>query len=229
MGIFYIKRGVVALFFGGIFSIYSQENFTGFMQTAFNVDYKVKPLYSHNNGLELRNYFYDKEETSWDVQQIDLSHFSQLKILDNQSIALGLQYRFRKLFKVKSDDEIRITEQYNITKRGFNFRHGHRFRWEQRIKPKNLIHRFRYRYAIDIPLKGSQLDFKELYIALATESLLSTGTQIKPEIDQRLYVDFGWIFSEKLIFEIGLEYRGENLFETIENILLINTSINLSL
>ena len=229
MDIFYIKRGVVALLIGCFFSLQGQENFTGFMQTSANLDYKVKPLYVHNNGIELRNYYYNNDQTNFEIQQIDLSHFSELKLLDNQSIALGVQYRFRKLCKNSSDDELRITEQYNLTKRGYNFRHGHRFRWEQRIKSKDVTHRFRYRYAIDIPLKGTQLDYRELYIALATESLLTTATQIKPEFDQRLYIDFGWIRSKYINFEIGLEYRAEDLYNKIGNVLILNSSVNFSL
>ena len=173
----------------------AQQNFNGFMQPQVTVAYKVTPLYSHTHGIEERNYVNEEGVGTWRVQQLDIFHFSQLRILDNQSIAVGIQYRFREVFSNENRDELRFTEQYAITKRGFAIRYGHRIRAEQRIQSNQTEHRMRYRFMLDFPLWSQDLDINEIYLALGTESLWSMGVHQKPVFDQRIMLDFGWFFS----------------------------------
>ena len=210
-------------------TLYGQSTFDGYMQSQFVLDYKVLPLYSHTNGVELQNTFVTENESFWRVQQIDVYHFSQLKILDNQSIAVGLQYRIEETFVPEIDDEFRLTEQYNYNRRGTYFRHGHRVRVEQQFKEDVTEHRFRYRYTMDIPIKGIQLDLNELYVAMATESLLEVVKGDHSEYDQRIYLDAGLFLNKTIGFEFGLEYRFEDYTHTPTHTLIINSSVNISL
>lgn len=105
---------------------------------------------------------------------MDLAHFSKLKIRDNQSIALGLQYRFRQNFE-NGENELRLTQQYNITNKPNAVRFGHRLRTEQRITNSLTTHRFRYRFALDFPLVGEKLDTGEPYFVGSFENLLSVA------------------------------------------------------
>ncbi|UZO79288.1 DUF2490 domain-containing protein [Aquimarina sp. ERC-38] len=207
----------------------AQSNFGGFMQPQVTLEYKITPMYSHTNGIEERNSFSREAKSFWEVQQLDLFHFSQLRILDNQTLAIGIQYRFRQLFSEDKEDELRFTEQYSLTKRGFSVRYGHRLRTEQRISKEETIHRFRYRFMLDFPLKGQVLDIHELYIAFGTESLWSVASSTQPEFDQRLLMDFGWVVTKSISLELGIEHRIENYTNDVAQNLFINSSLNFSL
>jgi hypothetical protein len=206
----------------------AQDNFTGFLQPQIAVNYKIGPFYSHNFSLENRNYFIDEGNSRLRVRHLHLAHFSNLKIKDNQSIALGVQYRFRQIFD-GNQNELRLTQQYNITNRPLVIRYGHRLRAEQRITTNLMIHRFRYRFSIDFPLQGERLDVGETYIVGNLETLLSLTTKNNPEYDQRITVNLGWYLNKKMKFQVGSEYRFENFTATTENVLFFLSSLNLSL
>ena len=207
----------------------AQDNFSGSMQPQVTLEYKITPTYSHTNGLEERHFYNKNGKNFWKTQQLDLFHFSQLRILDNQTLALGLQYRFREIFDKKEKDELRFTEQYAFSKRGYSVRYGHRARLEQRISDRRTTHRFRYRFMIDFPLGGLTLDINEIYLAIGSESLLSMASFIKPEWDQRLLLDFGWFITNNITIEIGVEHRIENYTRQVKQKLFLNSGINFSL
>ena len=210
-------------------SIWAQENLTVYWQPQTSFNYKVAKNYSHNFSLANRSYFYQEENFQLKVRQIDVSHFSDLKIGDNQSLGLGIQYRFREVFENDRSNELRFTEQYNITRKYRSLRLGNRFRAEQRITPSQTIHRFRYRLALDLPLQGVQLDVGESYFIVSTESLLSVAKASKPEYDQRITAHVGWLLSEKTKFQLGSEYRFENYRQNTENVLFLLTGLIVSL
>ena len=87
------------------------------------------------------------------------------------------------------------------------------------------ILRSRYRFALDFPLNGEKLDVGETYFITSMEALLSKGKNIKLEIDQRTTLQIGWLFSEKLKFQLGLEYRFEALNISNEEKFFILTSL----
>lgn len=207
----------------------AQENFTGYFQPQVAVNYNVKSNYSHNFSLAQRNYTFNDSELQLKTRQLDLVHFSKLKIRENQSLALGIQYRFRETFEPSKGNELRITQQYNITSKPRIVRFGHRFRSEQRITKALTIHRFRYRFALDFPLNGEQLDIGEAYFVASTESLLSVAKGQGPEYDQRITGNIGWLLRAKTKLQFGLEYRAENHVKETENVLFLNANLIFSL
>lgn len=229
MDIYCIKLIRIAILFI-IFQVgYGQSNFSGSMQPQITFKYKITPLYTHVNGLEERHFFNRDGSSFWKTQQLDLFHFSQLRILDNQSIAVGIQYRFREMFEKRANDELRFTEQYAYNRRGFSVRYGHRFRAEQRIETGQTTHRFRYRFMLDFPVTSQTLDVNEIYIALGTESLHSISSSIKPEWDQRLIIDFGWFLTKSINIELGFEHRIENYTSKVAQKLFFNSGLNFSI
>lgn len=207
----------------------AQDNWTGYWQPQLAINYKVSGNYSNNFSLAKRTYLYRESASDFQIRQIDLVHFSKLKIRDNQSLGFGLQYRFRENFEPDKQNELRLTQQYNITHKARILRIGHRFRTEQRITASSTIHRFRYRFAIDLPLQGVSLDIGESYLVLATESLLSVGKALRPEHDQRITAQLGWLLSKKTRFQLGAEYRAENYTASTENVAFLVTNLVLSL
>lgn len=206
----------------------AQDDFTAYLQPQIALNYEVSAFYSHNFSLENRNYLIEAGESQFQVRHLHFAHFSNLKIKDNQSLALGVQYRFRKNFDGGSN-ELRLTQQYNFTKQPFVVRFGHRFRSEQRITRKLTIHRFRYRFSLDFPLQGERLDIGEPYLVSNLETLLSVAKSNTPTYDQRFTVNLGWLLNEKTKLQIGTEYRFENFGQATENVLFFLTALNLSL
>jgi hypothetical protein len=207
----------------------AQENLTGYWQPQIALNYKVTGSYSHNFSLANRNYIYDNEEFTLQGRQLDLAHFSKLKIRDNQSVALGAQYRFRNNFENR-ENELRLTQQYNITHKNFAVRFGHRVRAEQRITNSLTTHRFRYRFAMDFPLMGEKLDPGEPYFIGTFENLLSVANSDGPQYDTRLSGQVGWDLNGGIKLQAGVEYRMEDYSSGLpQNILFLLTSVQLSL
>ncbi|MDX1314740.1 MAG: DUF2490 domain-containing protein [Eudoraea sp.] len=209
--------------------LWSQEDLVSYWQPGIAVNYKVAPGYEHNFSLTKRTFTYRDSDLLFDIRQLDLVHFSKLKLQDNQSVGLGVQYRFRKVFEPDNGNELRLTQQYNITFRPRIVRFGHRLRSEQRIFKQRTIHRFRYRFALDRPLVGEKLDVGEPYIVGTLESLVSVGPGQSPQYDQRVAMNIGWLVSQKSKVQIGLEYRREDFAAIGEDVLFFNTSLVLSL
>jgi len=206
----------------------AQENLTGYWQPSFGINFKVTETYTHNFSLQNRNYIFDDKELKLSVRQLDLVHFSNLQVRDNQSIALGILYRLRNSFD-ESSNELRLTQQYNITSKPFVIRYGQRWRAEQRISKTKTIHRFRYRFTIDFPLQGEKLDIGEPYIVANAESLLSVAKSITPQYDIRATITLGWKLSKNTKFQIGTEYRAEDFSQELEHILFVLTGFSTSL
>src|SRR6056297_798630 len=210
-------------------TVSGQENFTAYFQPQIAVNYKVAGLYYQNFSVLSRNYIYDREELLFKGRQLDITHFSNLKIRDNQSIALGIKYRFRNNFEDK-ENELRFTQQYNITHKPHIVRFGHRVRAQQRITNSLTVHRFRYRFAMDFPLIGEKLDLGEPYFVGSFENLLSVAKSNAPQYDIRLSCQVGWQLVRDIKFQMGLEYRMEDYSSVLpQNILFLLTSAQLSL
>lgn len=209
--------------------INAQNNLTGYWQPQVAINYDVAPLYSHNFSVANRNYVLDNGDVQLSVRQLDIAHFSNLKLQDNQSVALGIQYRFRDVFEGRGD-ELRFTQQYNFTKKPMTIRYGHRFRAEQRITKSPTIHRFRYRFALDFPLKGEALNIGEPYFVGSLENLLSASREVSPQYDTRLSGQIGWRLQGGLKFQVGMEYRLEDFSSNLpQNVIFLLTSAQLTL
>ncbi|MBU2974518.1 DUF2490 domain-containing protein [Zobellia sp. B3R18] len=207
---------------------YCQENTTGYFEPDISLNYKVSPNYSHNFKIAQRAYIF-KDDFKYQVRQLDLSHFSTIKIGFEQSIALGVQYRFRDSFDAPGENELRITEQYKFSHVYENITVGSRLRAEQRISPSQTVHRFRYRLSIDAPLKGEELDIGEPYVSASTESLLSVAKGNKPVYDQRITSHMGWLLNRETKLEVGGEYRAEHYTHETQHIFFLLTSLIFSL
>lgn len=207
----------------------AQDSFISFLQPSVELNYKVAPNYYHNFSIINRNYLYREGDSQLSARHLDLTHFSNVKVGSDQSLGFGLLYRFRKTFEPDENNEFRITQQYNIVKKLLAFRLGHRFSSEQRFFPDFTVHRFRYRFALDRPLFGEKLDTGEPYFVAATETLLSAATGFKPQFDQRISGQIGWLLSSRSKIQAGLEYRLENFGQQGMHILFVNSALVLTL
>jgi len=225
----FIRKLLVIITFFFTISLLAQKNLIGYFEPSVALNYEAATNYLHNFSISNRNYIYNEEAYLFKTRQIDLSHFSELKISSNKSISLGIQYRFRSNFEPDKTNELRLTQQYNFTSKPNKIRFGHRFRSEQRLQPSQTVFRFRYRFAVDLPLQGDKLDIGEAYLISSTECLLSVAKANTPSYDQRFSTQIGYKLSEVSKLQIGLEYRLEDYTNQLEHVLFLNSSLIFSL
>jgi len=207
----------------------AQEDYIVYLQPHISLNYKVASYYHHNFSLSSRNFIFQKENLQFQGRHLDLSHFSTFKTGVGTSLSAGLLYRFRETFDSSGDNEIRFAQQLNITTNPFTLRYGHRIRIEQRIMPTRTTHRFRYRFALDLPLAGEKVDLKEAYLILNTEALLSAASGMRPQLDQRISAIIGWLLTEQLQLQSGVEQRWENYTGQTQPVFFLTSSFIFSL
>ena len=207
------------------FLLSSQSNFEGLGESSFAANKSISNDYELNFAIRSRYYLYQDNAVSFENRQLDFVHFSTFTLDYNSKVSLGIQYRIRESIDGGSN-ELRLTQQFNYTKKNNALRFGHRVRFEQRILDELTIFRTRYRWALDFPLNGEKLDVGESYMIASLEGLLSVAKAIKPEIDQRTTVHFGWLISESLKLQLGAEYRFEAFnMKTVEKLFLLTSAI----
>ena len=204
----------------------AQDQFEVFNENAFAVRHGFSKAYSVNFELSSRAYVYTQDAVSFVTRQVQIGHFSTLKLNLKNSVALGIMYRNRELFE-DSSNEVRLTQQFNRRSIFKTLRFGHRLRSEQRFYDDFTTFRFRYRLALDLPLQGLKLDVGETYIVVSNEALLTNSKVFKPELEYRVSPSLGILLSKDLIFEFGLELRLDKLNIEMEESLFVSTSIQL--
>ena len=228
MTISYTKLLFAFVLFAPVF-MYAQSNSTGYLETEVALGYAVAPTYSHNFSISQRSFLHRNGEYEFTTRQLDITHFSKLKISPRNSIALGLQYRFRDIFNKDEGNEFRITEQFNTTIKHNSVRYGHRLRAEQRLRTDNNAYRFRYRLALDTPLQGAELNDNEFFLVLSTESLLSVAAKRSAVYDQRITSQLGFLTKHQITYSIGAEYRMEDYTHTTQHNWFITANMDISL
>ncbi|GGI56014.1 DUF2490 domain-containing protein [Winogradskyella haliclonae] len=220
---YYIRILIISFSFIFGLNLFSQNNFETLGETGFALNHKVSDSYKINFSARSRYYLYQDQSFDFENRQVDIAHFSTLNLDYNHSLSLGIQYRFRSSFD-GGDNELRLTQQFNYTKKNQALRFGHRIRFEQRIFDQLTVLRSRYRFALDVPLNGEKLDIGESYLVASMEALLSKNVKIKPELDHRTTAQIGWLINETSKIQLGLEYRFEALNIKAEEKLFILTS-----
>jgi hypothetical protein len=202
---------------------HAQNHFENFGESAFALNHSVSQKYKVNFALRSRYYLFKQGSILYKQRQIDIFHFSTLKLNYHHDLSLGAYYGSRGVFD-EGSNEIRFTQQFNYKHQKLSFRYGHRFRTEQRILDTRTIFRHRYRFSIDFPLNGEKLNIGEPYLIAAVEGLLSLSKDRKPELDERTTVQIGFQLSENLKLQTGLDCRLEAINISTNKILFLLTT-----
>lgn len=213
----------------GTLSSLAQEKFTGFYEPYINLGYEVTKNFSQEFNLENRTMWYGDQGVPFEIKQVDLAHFSKLRLNDKNSLAFGLQYRFRENFETDKENELRLTEEYSYIKKPNTVEFKHRFRTEQRITSSETVHRFRYNFGVSRSFKTSKIKAGDPYIIGDLETLLSVTKTIKPEYEQRIAAGLGFVLSDLLKIEAVTEYRLTDFTQKLGHELYFVTGFKLSL
>ncbi len=206
----------------------AQNDFEVLSESALAIRHDFSSNYNANFELSTRAFTYKDADMTYATRQVQIGHFSTLRLNLKNSIALGLMFRNRSLFE-DSSNEIRLTQQFNRKSILQTLRFGHRFRSEQRFYNAFTAFRFRYRLALDLPLQGLKLDVGETYFVVSNEALWTTSNAFRPFLEYRISPTFGLLLTERLNLEFGLELRLEKLTTTTEKSLFFNTSVEIKI
>lgn len=142
-------------------------------------------------------------------------------------IKLGMGYYYRRSEPLVTADryEHRLLQQAGFISFIGDERLSHRIRTEQRFRSSSFQNRLRYRLAYDFPLSGEQLDEGERYGILKNE-IMTAFTLDEADAENRFSVGMGWYYSRKFKFELGLEYRTQDIFSDsgIGHLFLLSTA-----
>lgn len=210
------------------FLTHGQSNFASLGESSFILNKGFSSSYKANFSLRTRYFLYQNSDFQFTNRQVDLVHFSTFKLGFDYSLSFGIQYRNRTFFD-QGGNEVRLTQQINYKTIIHELRFGYRLRFEQRLFSNFTLFRSRYRFALDFPLQGLKLDIGENYLVTSTEFLLSLGKVIKPQYGFRLTSEIGWVVSENLKLQGGLEYRRETFNTNQGHFLFVLTSAILEL
>lgn len=141
----------------------------------------------------------------------------------------GYYYRFSTPLAEGYQYEHRFLQQIGIISYIGDRRLAHRLRLEQRVRTTSYQNRFRYRLSYDFPLEGEQLDPGERYLILKDE-MMTAFNKDEADAENRVSVGMGWYFNSKKKFELGLQYRTQDIFSDggISHLILISTSYYLN-
>lgn len=151
----------------------------------------------------------------------------------------------------KDFTEHRIYEMVQLTHKEYAIDFSHRFMLEQRFVGRYnsvnsttedeypLLHRMRYMFRMNIPLKGTEIKDKTPYIAVYDEVFIGFGSNVNANVfDQnRVGVLLGYRFNPTLRLEAGFlnqtiqfgrQINGQNIFQN-NNGFIINANFNFDL
>ena len=208
------------------FKANAQGDFEAFSESAFAIRHDFSSIYNANFEASTRAFAYQDSDFIYKTRQVQIGHFSTLKLDLKNSVALGLMFRNRAGFE-DSSNEIRLTQQFNRKSILKTLRFGHRLRSEQRFYNQFTTFRFRYRLALDLPLQGLKLDVGETYFVVSNEALWTISKKLQPFLEYRISPTFGLLLTERLNLEFGLELRLDNVIIATEETLFFNTSVEL--
>lgn len=206
-----------------------QDDLIGFLQPQISLNYSLSPTYAHNFSFAQRALFLNPSDSGIGTIHLDLAHFSNFKLPRQRSIGLGIMYRLREPFDGPGQNELRLTQQFNLIHRKYSIRFGHRLRTEQRILPSRTVYRFRYRFAADGPVQGEKLDPGELYWLGNLEALNSVGKGIRPVYGLRASAWLGYLANTTAKIQVGTEYRRVGLWLEGRPVLFLLSSLILNL
>ena len=207
------KLFFVFLFFSGFEEVIAQERqvfFTGIFPEV-SLTKSINPLYKLNFKVENQEVIYnnrDVENPQFKHYRTDLMLFFDRNIRPGMSVALGVFHRFQD-----DEDANRIIQQLAVLQRMRSLRINHRFRTDQTFtKNEDLEVRFRYRFSLEIPLEGAEVDPGEMYMVFSEEPIFSSKSG-DFEIENRVVVALGKMFNKQEKFEWALDYRTDGFIQ----------------
>ncbi|GEQ85711.1 hypothetical protein ULMS_12190 [Patiriisocius marinistellae] len=204
---------------------WTQENFIMYVEPQIEVEHSVNNLYSINFSVENRNLLYKNNEQQFVVKQIDIGHVSQFELSVNQLIGVGIKYRFKKVFNINEENELRLLQVYKWKNTWHNHNIKNRLRTEQRFYKSTFKNRLRYELGTAFLIN----QLSNSYIKLETEALFEIAKTQKPEYEQRLTTLYGFKLKKDKVVEVGTQYRLADYTQNLNHELFLVLKLEIDL
>lgn len=193
------------------------QNQTGILP-QLGAGFKLAEGLELDSKIESRYVFQDKE-----FERLDFENVLNKDL--NKRTSIGIGYLLRK-----QDGRFlhRAIQQVTLKREHESISMAHRFRTDQSFRDNEKPrYRIRYRFSMDMPLNGSEIDPKEYYFAFENEYL--GGLQdSEGNFEVRLFPAIGYHFSDTYQLETGFDYRAEDLHSKAVHKLFLNVALNLN-
>ncbi|AFL85129.1 Protein of unknown function (DUF2490) [Belliella baltica DSM 15883] len=183
--------------------------FTSGLFPEAQLSYKLNKDYYVTHKVESQHGMFDAQRLNRELEYAhtltDLQTFIGMRINPFVKVDIGYQYRIEK-----GENTHRTIQQVAILQRSNFFRIGHRIRADQTFfDTEDLLLRIRYRYALQMPLQGRELDPGEQYLTLSNE-VIYMNQDSEDDIENRFVASLGFFVSDKTKYEVGLDYRTDD-------------------
>lgn len=201
------------------FIIAQDDSYTTGIITQATVNYTTPKKWTITSKLEYRNLFYEGIvgqgiEDEWRQERMLLGPMISKRISARGTFGIGVQGQIKWRSEKASDYNYStiIQIQYSLSQKYSKFKASHRFLFDPTIqKAKPISYRLRYRYNVELPLNGTNVDVGEWYLKVGIENLLIYKTELEHEV--RIGPFFGYLVNKSNKFEIGLDYRFTHAFK----------------
>lgn len=206
---FFIFGYFLAFLFSEATFAQSRHLFTSGLFPEAQLSYNINKDYYVTHKVESQHGMFDaqrlNQELAYSHTLTDLQTFIGKKINPFVKVDLGYQYRIEE-----GENTHRSIQQVAILQRSNFFRIGHRVRADQTyFDEETLLLRIRYRYAVQVPLQGRELDPGEKYLTLSNE-VIYMNQDSEDDIENRFVAALGFFVSDKTKYEVGLDYRTDD-------------------
>jgi hypothetical protein len=187
--------------------IKAQVNYLVGYLPAVNISTKLNDLGSLNFNVQQRNSLINSDENKLNHQYV----LSDLTVMYGYKVGLYAKASVGGLIRYRNNQLItRTIQQFVSVKQIDKLKLVNRLRLDQTYLPTLIEHRLRYRVGLQIPLNGTEVDNRELYLKINNEYLNSYAEQ-KYDLEARLTSSLGYVMNNKNKLEAGFDYRLDNL------------------
>ena len=187
----------------------AQHRFTAGLFPEAQLSYKLNKKYSVTHKVESQHGMFDAQRLNQELKHshtlTDLQSFIGMRINPLVKVDVGYQYRIEE-----GENTHRPIQQVAILQRSNFFRVGHRIRTDQTFfNEEAMLWRFRYRYALQMPLQGRDLDPGEQYLTLSNEAIYMYQAG-EDDVENRLVASLGFYVNDDNKYEVGIDYRTDD-------------------
>lgn len=187
--------------------VFTQGNYSVGYLPAINLNTKIAKLGSINFNYQQRNSLYRSEEARFNHDYV-LSDFT---VIYDYKIGLYSKIGIGGLLRYENQEYVtRTLQQYSNLKQINKLKLVNRIRTDQTYFSDFIEFRLRYRIGLQIPLNGTEVDTKELYLKINNE-YLNSYSESSYDLETRLITNLGFVLNKQSKLEIGIDYRLSNL------------------
>jgi hypothetical protein len=222
---FYLRFALAAL---GTFllvnPVFSQSNTEWIWSPEYSYSWKSSDRMAYSAKISMFNSVENFDNRS-SIQYIEPQMSFAYGLTPRVKVGGGYYYRWSAPLLDGYEYEHRILQQIGFINYIGDQRIAHRLRTEQRIRSTSYQNRVRYRVSYDFPLEGERLDPGERYLIFSNE-VMSAFNKDAADAENRFSAGMGWFFNRQQKFELGLQYRTQDIFsgDGISHLFLVSTS-----